>query len=523
MYEGGNGKDATQNADPNYSYWYTSQYVNSSGTTGVPYVLLNGSLAPNPSGNQANPRYLSVNATGSGAFTNFTNSTLAASPIYPIASDVLTIGARFTASTTSTVFEPILNGSEIAEVIIYKADQTGTNRQKIQSYLALKYGLTLNAGTATSYTASDGTVYWTGNATYQNNIIGIGRDDNSVLAQRQSTSVAVSSTSPYTNPSSFLTIALGDRIQTSNAANTLAFPNDKAFFVVGDNNQSTTTFGSSITASVNGRSQTYTRMSRTWLLQKTSWPDQSAYPEGSITFQINNATTANTIIIGSDANLNASTPAGMRAYPISGGKAIVPSWALLNAQYFTFANFTNPLILPITYDKPLSVRQSSGWNVLEWTTATEINNKGFDVQRSGSASGSWNTIGNVPSYFENGTGNGHAYSIDDKTPLSGINYYRLVQVDFDGKTATSNVVLISYDGKATLQLFPNPAYNDLNLLGIKAGDNIKVYSMSGVLMQAIISSGSPQKINVSSFPAGVYLVQILAKDGSKNTLKFIKR
>ena len=173
--------------------------------------------------------------------------------------------------------ESVLANTEIAEIIAYSSDQSGTNRQKIQSYLAVKYGITLTPGTATSYLASDGSTIWSNNPpTYQNNIIGIGQDNNSSLLQKQSTSVAVTLTSPYSNPTSYLTIAIGNTVASSNATNTTPFPNDKAFFIVGDNNASTALNSSSITANVNGTSSSFQKIARSWLINKTNWPDQSA-------------------------------------------------------------------------------------------------------------------------------------------------------------------------------------------------------------------------------------------------------
>ncbi|MCF6320008.1 MAG: LamG domain-containing protein, partial [Proteobacteria bacterium] len=75
---------------------------------------------------------------------------------------------------------------EISEIILYNADATATERQQIESYLALKYGITLGQGLATAYLASDGTTkMWdeTVNASYNNDIFGIGRDDAQALDQ----------------------------------------------------------------------------------------------------------------------------------------------------------------------------------------------------------------------------------------------------------------------------------------------------------------------------------------------------
>ena len=84
----------------------------------------------------------------------------------------------------------------IAEVITYSSTNTDVNptdaRNRIQSYLGIKYGITLGTnGVSQDYANSDGTVIWdqSANTGYNYDIAGIGRDDASELNQKQSSSV----------------------------------------------------------------------------------------------------------------------------------------------------------------------------------------------------------------------------------------------------------------------------------------------------------------------------------------------
>ena len=80
---------------------------------------------------------------------------------------------------------------KIAEVINYSSRISDTERQQIESYLALKYGITLNNGTQ-NYIASDGSTFiWSNTIAwwYLSNIFGIGRDDNQELSQLKSKSI----------------------------------------------------------------------------------------------------------------------------------------------------------------------------------------------------------------------------------------------------------------------------------------------------------------------------------------------
>lgn len=84
---------------------------------------------------------------------------------------------------------------ELAEVVMYNGtvcgSNSGTNRAKIESYLAAKYGITLSQTTAQNYLNSSGTIYWNGstNSGYNKNLTIIGRDDASALNQKQSKSI----------------------------------------------------------------------------------------------------------------------------------------------------------------------------------------------------------------------------------------------------------------------------------------------------------------------------------------------
>ncbi|MDJ0960174.1 MAG: Ig-like domain-containing protein [Acidimicrobiia bacterium] len=93
---------------------------------------------------------------------------------------------------------------KIAEVISYSTRATDAEHQRIQSYLAIKYGLTLDQTTPYNYVRSDGTVIWdaTVNTSYKNDIAGIGQDDAAALDQTASRSVSADSIVNITTASS---------------------------------------------------------------------------------------------------------------------------------------------------------------------------------------------------------------------------------------------------------------------------------------------------------------------------------
>lgn len=113
--------------------------------------------------------------------------------------------------------------------------------------------------------------------------------------------------------------------------------------------------------------------------------------------------------------------------------------------------------LPVTLVAFEVYAAEEGAAVLDWQTAFEQNNDYFAIERSADAV-HWSAIAQIK-------GSGHsyepvAYSFTDKSPLDGYSYYRLKQVDFDGKFAYSSVVSFFSEQPLAvhLALVPNPAY-----------------------------------------------------------------
>jgi len=133
----------------------------------------------------------------------------------------------------SQVFDGSFNG-RIAEVITYSSRKNdASERIRIESYLAVKYGITLGVnGISQNYQDSNGNVVWdaTANAGFNFDIAGIGQDDASLLNQKQSKSQNNGSNPPV------MTIGLGDILPT-NDANPNNFSTDRSFLMWGTNGQ----------------------------------------------------------------------------------------------------------------------------------------------------------------------------------------------------------------------------------------------------------------------------------------------
>ncbi|WP_234997309.1 T9SS type A sorting domain-containing protein [Hymenobacter roseosalivarius] len=176
-----------------------------------------------------------------------------------------------------------------------------------------------------------------------------------------------------------------------------------------------------------------------------------------------------------------------------------------------------PIILPVELVSFTAKLQNNKVN-LNWVTASEKNNKGFEIQRSEDAA-TFSTI-----LFKNGKGttsNKSIYTAFDEQPLSGISYYRLKQVDNDGKISLSNVVVITNSELVEVAMYPNPTQGVLNIrlpYTSKAGAQVTITDLSGrvVRTENLAANG---EVSMNSLRNGTYLVTV--NDGAKKVTRRI--
>ncbi len=161
--------------------------------------------------------------------------------------------------------------------------------------------------------------------------------------------------------------------------------------------------------------------------------------------------------------------------------------------------------------------------VLSWHTATETNNQGFSVEKSMDGK-SWKQIG-----FVEGNGTtlmSQNYQFKDLHPSNGTNYYRLKQLDFDGRFEYSPTIGIEWDlggGQSKIQLYPNPGGDELCISNHGNGPaQMHVFDSAGRrLIMLEVGSGQRQCVDISNWQAGVYMLKINV-NGKVEQQKFIK-
>ena len=158
--------------------------------------------------------------------------------------------------------------------------------------------------------------------------------------------------------------------------------------------------------------------------------------------------------------------------------------------------------------------------LLTWQTASEVNNAGFEVQRSREGTQFFEKISWI-----NGYGNSQqtvSYEWEDVNVEKEITYYyRLMQVDFDGKQNFSEVVSarLGDASKLTFDLLPNPAKGPVTIHIRGAGYEDTALEVVDINGKIVYHSSGPfretRKIDLDFLPSGLYFVRLKGRTGSQ--------
>jgi hypothetical protein len=238
---------------------------------------------------------------------------------------------------------------DMGETIIYgDGNLTAAERRKVDTYLAIKYGITLGRVATDNYVSSADAAIWNGalNNTYNNNVFGLAKDDISSLHQKVSKSV---------NTGTILTMATGNDFVSQNiAASRTSLSGDQKYFLAGDNTVTATPL---VGFTVSGNPAQ--RIQRIWLSQRTNTlgtiyfaADLSAYGTGLAAG--NNVR----MFVADDAAFTVNVQSVAGSY--TGGKWVFNRSFDSDAttRYITFGTEAQPQVLWVKADK--GVNTASG-------------------------------------------------------------------------------------------------------------------------------------------------------------------
>jgi hypothetical protein len=223
------------------------------------------------------------------------------------------------------------------------------------------------------------------------------------------------------------------------------------------------------------------------------------------------------------------------------GVAFVPpptTTSVTAAAASTFSPFTVGSSSPFN-PLPISLFSFSGYkdgsrNQLRWTTNTELNNRGFEIQRSTDGV-NYSAIGFVNSQALGGNSVSQLnYTFTDNNVTGSRQYYRLRQVDFDNQSKLSSIVLIKGDKLVSLTidgLFPNPASTSVNVMIATPNKDKVTLVVTDIAGKSVIqqlvnaeTGSNTIPVDISRLSNGIYMVKLICSSNCESTVgKFVKQ
>ncbi len=169
----------------------------------------------------------------------------------------------------------------------------------------------------------------------------------------------------------------------------------------------------------------------------------------------------------------------------------------------------NNITLPVA-DLTFNARKTvDGKVLLHWSTASELQNRGFEIQRSGNGV-NFSSVG-----FVNGQGTTNSYTsyqFTDPQPFAAKNYYRLKQVDADNRAQLSVVRFIDYSANNKITIYPNPVADilNMNISSASTGSQLLIKDVNGrLLSRSYLKGAGTHSISVRNLPPAIYSVEIV--------------
>tara|TARA_B110000305_G_C19424913_1_gene633042 strand:+ start:806 stop:1924 length:1119 start_codon:yes stop_codon:yes gene_type:complete len=185
------------------------------------------------------------------------------------------------------------------------------------------------------------------------------------------------------------------------------------------------------------------------------------------------------------------------------------------AFYEAWTLVDNLVLLPVT-DLLFEATKVNRTALLEWSTSTEINTSHYDAMRSVDGY-NWTLISEIEA-----AGNSQMlihYSIEDLSPLEGINYYKINQYDQNGDNSSSEVRSLNFGGGNSL-VYPNPFTDEVFIQAEEKNYSIQLIDPIG---RIIFNDVNSTQIDVSHLEASCYFVHLTFQDGHTEVIKVVKQ
>jgi hypothetical protein len=180
--------------------------------------------------------------------------------------------------------------------------------------------------------------------------------------------------------------------------------------------------------------------------------------------------------------------------------------------------------LPVSF-KVFSASRNNSTVSIKWTTASESNSLGFEIQRLIGA-GNWETVSFVATKAVNGySGSDIAYSYADQNSIRGITQYRIKQVDIDKRAKFSEIRAVRGFGQmAKITVYPNPSVSGSKvnvLFDEKDGTrDLSLIDMSGRVIRQWKAFAN-NNLQIENLLPGLYTLRVSRENGEQSIEKIV--
>lgn len=186
--------------------------------------------------------------------------------------------------------------------------------------------------------------------------------------------------------------------------------------------------------------------------------------------------------------------------------AVFTSAANLQGEITAFSSSA----LPVTWIS-FDARREGMQAVLSWVTAKEINTNYFAIERS--TDGKYFAEAGRVKATGNASGGPAMYHFGEIHPEGGTFYYRVRSIDTDGSTDITGIKAVAITPAAMPAVFPNPSQGMVSVTGLRGAGSVKVYDLSGRLVQTKAVTPNAAEIDLSGQARGLYLI-VVEQDGN---------
>lgn len=202
---------------------------------------------------------------------------------------------------------------------------------------------------------------------------------------------------------------------------------------------------------------------------------------------------------GTDQNITSNVFTIPGNYNISIMADKLSGGCLASAAVTVTVNGTLPLIW-----LSFTVNKEQDGALLNWVTLSESNTAEFEIQYSRDGV-QWTRAGTVPA-AGNSSGS-KSYQYLHTNPAEGINYYRLLQKDQDGKSTISKTITLQLGSNDQFRLYPNPVTGGKLFVRTAVTSTLYIYTLDGKLAVKQFLIAGVQEVDLSGLPRGYYQVR----------------